>query len=128
MHSIDRDAKGRFVPVIRPKSWNSSSVKRSRERSDRIASARMERGKRLATAQWLHDLDRPGIAELEATGIPWAAVQRWIEELEPRDASTARMVATQVLHVLADETTSWREKNEARNELYRRLIAAGIME
>ena len=43
MHSIIRDARGKLVPVVRPKRWNASSVKRSRERSDRIASARIER-------------------------------------------------------------------------------------
>ena len=31
----------------------------------------------------MKELDRRGIAALEATGIPWAAVQRWLDELEP---------------------------------------------
>ena len=43
MHSIIRDARGKFVPVVRPKRWKASSVERSRERSDRIATARKER-------------------------------------------------------------------------------------
>ena len=43
MHSLTRDARGKFVPVVRPKRWNASSVVRSRERSDRIATARVER-------------------------------------------------------------------------------------
>ena len=52
MHSITRDARGRLVPVVRPKRWNAASVNRSRDRSDRIATARTERKKRLTTTQW----------------------------------------------------------------------------
>ena len=74
LHSIGRDARGKLVPVVQPKRWKASSVKRSRARSDRIASARIEAKKRLATAQWLQELDRRAVAELESTGIPWAAV------------------------------------------------------
>ena len=70
MHSITRDGRGKFVPVVRPKRWNASSVVRSRERSDRIATARMERKKRLATTQLLEELDRRAIAELEANRHP----------------------------------------------------------
>ena len=83
MHSIVRDDNGRLVPVVRPKSWLAASVKRSRDRTDRIARARKQRKARLATAQWSNALDRRGIAELEATGIPWAAVQRWLDEVRP---------------------------------------------
>ena len=46
MYSITHNAGSRFVPVVRPKSWKASSVVRSRERSDRIATARMERKRR----------------------------------------------------------------------------------
>ena len=53
MHSIDRDARGRLVPLVRPKHWNAASVNRSRERSDRIARTRKQRKERLATTQWM---------------------------------------------------------------------------
>ena len=128
MHSIIRDERGRLVPVVRPKSWLAASVKQSRDRTDRIARARKHRKAWLATTKWLHDLDRRGIAELEATGIPWAAVQRWLDELEPREAFVARLVVEQVLQTLADDAAPQGKRIEARNELYRRLIAAGIVD
>ena len=128
MQSIIRDEHGRFVPVVRPKRWQAASVMRSRERSDRIARARKQRKAWLATTKWLHDLDRRGIAELEATGIPWAAVERWLDELEPREAFIARTVVQQVLQTLADDKAPLQQRIEARNELYRRLIAAGILD
>jgi len=128
MHSIVRDKNGRFVPVVRPKLWQSASVKRSRERTERIAHARKQQKAWCATTQWLEELDRRGIAALEATGIPWEAVQRWIDELEPREAFVARTVVKQVLQTLADDKAPPRERSEARNELYRRMIAAGIVE
>ena len=128
MHSIIRDEHGRLVPVVRPKRWQAASVKRSRDRTDRIARARKQRKAWLATTQWMSELDRRGIAALEATGIPWAAVQRWLDELEPREAFVARMVVKQVLQTLADDKAPLRERFEARNELYRRLIAAGIVD
>ena len=83
MHSIIRDDHGRFVPVVRPKRWHAASVKSSRDRSDRIARARKQRKTWLATTQWMNELDRRAIAELEATGIPWAAVERWLDALDP---------------------------------------------
>ena len=128
MHSITRDARGRFVPVVRPKSWNASSVVRSRERSDRIATARMERKKTLATTQWLQGVDLRAIAELEATGIPWAAVQRWLDEVHPKEAFVSRMFVKQILLVLSDDQAAPRERFEARRELYQRLIAAGVVD
>ena len=72
MHSIIRDDRGRLVPVVRPKRWQAASVRRSRDRTDSIMRARKQRKARLATTQWMNELDRRGIAELEATGIPWA--------------------------------------------------------
>ena len=128
MHPIVRDKNGRFVPVVRPKLWQSASVKRSRERTERIAHARKQQKAWCATTQWLEELDRRGIAALEAAGIPWEAVQRWIDELEPREAFVARTVVKQVLQTLADDKAPPRERSEARNELYRRMIAAGIVE
>ena len=128
MHSIDRDARGKLVPVVEPKRWNASSVKRSRERSDRIASARIEAKKRLSTAQWLHDLDSRAIAVLEATGIPWAAVQRWLDEVHPSEAFMSRMFLKQILLVLSDDQAAPRERFEARRELYQRLISARIVD
>ena len=128
MHSIIRDEHGRFVPVVRPKHWQAASVKRSRDRTDRIARARKQTKAWLATTQWMNELDRRGIAELEATGIPWAAVERWLDALDPREAFAARMVVKQVLQTLADDKAPLRERLEARNELYRRLIAAGVVD
>ena len=81
MHSIIRDDHGRLVPVVRPKRWLAASVKRSRDRTDRIMRSRKQRKARLATTQWVGELDRRGICELEATGIPWrplnAGSTRW---------------------------------------------------
>jgi hypothetical protein len=128
MHPIDRDARGKLAPVVQPKRWNASSVKRSRERSARIAIARIEAKKRLATAQWLHDLDRRGICELEATGIPWFAVERWLDTMDQRETFAARMVVKQVLQTLADDSSRPAERFEARRELYQRLISSGVID
>ena len=128
MHSIMRDENGRLVPVVRPKQWQPTSVKRSRERTDQIALARKRRKAWQATTQWLQELDRQGIAALEATGIEWSSVERWIDGLEPREAFVARTVVRQVLRTFADDVAPLRERFEARNELYRRMIAAGIVE
>jgi hypothetical protein len=128
MPPIIRDEHGRFVPVVRPKRWQAASVGRSRERSERIAQARDVRKRRLATTRWLHDLDRRGIAALEASGIPWASVERWLDDLASREAFVARRIVTWTLQTMADDATPSRERFEARNELYRRLIAAGILD
>jgi hypothetical protein len=84
VHSIIRDENGRFVPVVRPKQWQATSVKRSRERTDRIATARKRRKAWQATTEWMGELDRRGIAALEATGIDWSSVERWLEALDPQ--------------------------------------------
>ena len=128
MHSIIRDEHGRLVPVVRPKSWLAASVKRSRDRTDRVARARKQREARLATAQWAGELDARGIAELEAAGIPWAAVQYWLGALNPRELFAARMFVEQVLYTLADGTMRPAERREATRQLYTRLIAAGIVD
>ena len=128
MRTILRDENGRLVPVVQPKRWQTASVKQSRERTDRIAAARKRRKAWLATTQWMRELDRRGIAALEASGIPWTAVQRWLDELEPSEAFVARRLVKQVLQTLADDKGPLRERFEARNELYRRMIAAGIVE
>jgi hypothetical protein len=125
MRSIERDERGRLVPLVRPKHWNAASVNRSRDRSDRLARARVERKKRLTTTQFIGELEHRDVAALEAFGIPWAAVQRWLDEVEPREAFVARLVVKLVLEILADHEAPLREKFEACNELYRRLIAAG---
>src|SRR5688572_29317604 len=127
MNSIFRDEHGRFVPVVRPKLWQASSVSRSRDRTDRVERARKQGKARLATTQWMSELDRRGIHELEATGIDWCSVERWLDALDPREAFVARRLVKQVLHALADGEVPLRERLEARNELYRRLIAAGIV-
>ena len=128
MNSIIRDEHGRFIPVVRPKLWQAASVRRSRDRTDRIERARKQRTARLATTQWMSELDRRGIYELEATGIDWCSVEHWLDAVDPREAFVARRLVKQVLHVLADGEVPLRERLEARNELYRRLIAAGIVD
>ena len=62
------------------------------------------------------------------TGIPWAAVQRWLDEVRPSEAFTTRLFLKQVLLLLSDDEASPRDRFEAERELYRRLIAAGIVE
>ena len=126
--SITRDENGRFVPVVRPKLWQADAVKRSRDRTDRIARARKRRKTWRATTQWINELDRRAIAELEATNIPWAAVQCWLDGLDPRELFAARRLVEHVLEVLAGGEAPQRERFEARNELYKRLIAADIMD
>ena len=129
MHSIIRDDRGRLVPVVRPKLWQAASVKRSRDRTDRIMRARKQRKARLATTQWMNELDRRGIAELEATGIPWAAVERWLDALDPREAFVSSDVREAGLAGAGGRSRRDRaERFEARRELYRRLIAAGIVD
>ena len=128
MHSFIRDNHGRLVPVVRPKFWQAASVKRSRDRADCIARARKQRKTWLATTQWMNEVDRRAIAELEATGIAWRSVERWLDALDPRAAFAARMVVKQVLQTLGDDKARPAERFEARRELYRRLIAAGIVD
>ena len=128
MHSIIRDDHGRLVPVVRPKSWLAASVKRSRDRTDRIMRSRKRREARLARTQWVGELDRQGIRELEATGIAWGSVEHWLDALDPREAFVARRFVKYVLQTLADDKARPAERFEARRELYRRLIAAGIVD
>ena len=128
MRTILRDENGRLVPVVRPKQWKPTSVKRSRERTDRIALARKRRKTWQATTQWMSELDRRGIAALEATDIPWAAVQRWLDELEPREAFVGRRFVKHVLQTLADDKAPLRERFAARNQLYAGMIAAGVID
>ena len=128
MHSIIRDEHGRLVPVVRPKRWLAASVKRSRDRADRIMRSRTQRKARLERTQWVGDLDRRGICELEATGIEWRSVERWLDALDPREAFVSRMFVKHVLQTLADDKARPAERFEARRELYRRLIAAGIVD
>ena len=128
MHSIERDTRGRLVPLVRPKRWTAASVNRSRDRTERIAQTRKQRKGRLATSQWMNALNRRGIAELEATDIGWAAVEQWLEALAPREVFVSRLFVKQVLDTLADDKAPLRDRLEVRNELYRRLIAAGIVD
>jgi hypothetical protein len=125
---IIRDERGRFVPVVQPKLWRTSSVQRSRDRTDRIGRARRQLKAKLATTQWISELDRRGIYELEACGIEWLAVETWLDALNPQEASAARRFVKNVLQVLADHDAPPGAKNEVYNELYRRLIAAGIVD
>ena len=126
--SVIRDEHGRLVPVVRPKFWQAASVKRSRARSDCIARVRKQRKTWLATTQWMNELDRRAIAELEATGIPWATVLRWLDEVHPSEAFASRMFLKQILLVLSDDQAAPRERFEARRELSRRLVAARVVD
>ena len=112
MHSIIWDERGRLVPLVRPKHWLAASVKRSCDRTDRIMRSRKQRKARLATTQWMNEVDRRGIAELEATGIAWAAVRRWLNEVRPAETFMSRLFLKQVLLVLSDDQLSPRERFE----------------
>jgi len=126
--SIIRDDHGRLVPVVRPKFWRAASVKRSCDRTDRIARARKQRKAWVATTQWISEVDRQAIAVLEESGITWAAIQSWLDALDPREAFMSRLFLKQILLVLSDDQAAPRERFEARRELYRRLIAARIVD
>jgi len=128
MPPIIRDERGRFVPVVRPKLWQAASVTRSRDRTDRIGHARKQSKARLATTQWISELDRRGIYCLEANGIEWRSVELWLEAMDPSESYVARRFVKHVLQVLADDEAPPRELIEVYNELYRRLIAAGIVD
>lgn len=128
MTSIVRDKSGRYVPLVRPKQWNEQAVKRSRDRTERIAQAKNQRKAWLTTTEWINSIDHRAIAGLEAQGIPWAAVQCWLDEAPPADAFAGRMLLKQVLAVLVDNQALPKERTEVSRELYRRLIAAGILE
>jgi hypothetical protein len=126
--SIMRDEHGRFVQVVRPKLWQAASVKRSRDRTDHIGRARKQRKAKLATTQWMSNLEAKGICELEATGIEWRSVERWLDALDPREAFVARRLVQQALQALVDDGLPQRQRFELRDELYRRMIAAGIVD
>jgi hypothetical protein len=128
VHSIIRDDRGRLVPVVRPRGWQLSAIRRSRERTDSIMRSRKQRKAWSATTQWMNELDARAIAELESTGIPWAAVQRWLDEVHPNEAFVSRMFVKQILLVLSDDQAAPRERFEARRELYQRLITAGVVD
>ena len=128
MTSIVRDSFGRYVPLVQPKKWNEGSIRRSRDRTERIARAKAQHKASLTTAEWMSSLDGRAIARLEADGIPWVAVQRRLDEIHPGEVFTSRMFLKQVLLVLADDQVSPRERFEVRRALYKRLIAAGVVD
>jgi len=101
-------------------------VKRSRDRTDRITLSRKKRKVKLARTVWEEELDRRAIFELEANGIQWSFVERWLDAQDPSQSYLARRFVKHVLQVLADDEAPPREQNEVHNELYRRLISAGI--
>jgi hypothetical protein len=76
----------------------------------------------------MNELDPRGICDLEANGIEWRSVEVWLDALDPSDGYVARRFVKQVLQVLADDEAPARERIEVYNELYRRLIAAGIVD
>ncbi|UGX91730.1 hypothetical protein G6321_00039205 [Bradyrhizobium barranii subsp. barranii] len=128
MPPIIRDERGRFVPVVRPKLWQTSTVRRSRDRTDQIGHARKQSKARLATTLWLSVLGRRGIIELEAYGIEWFAVETWLDALNPQESNAARRFVKGVLDALADPAMPPRARDAAYNELYQRLIGAGIVD
>ena len=128
MTSIIRDRFGRYVPLVQPKKWSEGAIRRSRDRTDRISQAKAQHKARLTTTEWMNSLDSHAVANLEADGIPWAAVQRWLDESHPSAGFASRMFIKQVLLVLRDPQASSRERFEIRRELYRRLIAAQILD
>jgi hypothetical protein len=113
---------------VRPKVWQAASVMRSQEQTDSIERARKQSKARLATTLWMNELGRRGICCLEANGIEWRSVEVWLDALDPHEAYAARRFVRQVLQVLADDAAPLRERFEVHNELYRRLIAAGILD
>src|SRR6478609_5472617 len=90
--SVIRDKSGRYVPLVRPKQWKDGSIRRSRDRTERIARAKTQQKAWLTTTEWISSVDDRTIAALEAEGIPWSAVLRWLDEVNPREAFTARML------------------------------------
>ena len=76
MPAIIRDEHGRFVPVVRPKLWQAASVTRSRDRTDRIGHARKQSKARLATTQWISELDRQGFIAWKRTASSGAQLKR----------------------------------------------------
>jgi hypothetical protein len=65
---------------------------------------------------------------LEANGIEWSSVAAWLDALNPSESYIARRFVKHVLQVLGDDEAPPRERIDVYNELYRRLIAAGIMD
>ena len=70
----------------------------------------------------------PGHCRAGATGIPWSAVEGWLDALDPGEVFAARLALKQVLRALGDSEATRAERFEARRELYSRLIAAGIID
>src|SRR5688500_265097 len=128
MRSIIRDERGRFIPVVQPKLWLADSVQRSRDRTDHIMRSRKQRKATRASTEWGGDVGRRGVCQLEATGIEWRCIVQWRDELDPGGAFAARMFVKQVWQALGDDEASRAERSEVRRELYRRLIAAGIID
>ena len=56
------------------------------------------------------------------------SLEHWLDALDPREAFVARRFVKYVLQTLADDKARPAERFEARRELYRRLIAAGIVD
>ena len=79
MHSIIRDDRGRLVPVVRPRGWQASAVRRSRERTDSIMRSRKQRKAWSATTQWMKELDRSGHCRTGGDRHRVGAVQRWLD-------------------------------------------------
>ena len=57
-----------------------------------------------------------------------STIEHWLDALDPRETFVARMIVKQVLQTLADDKARPAERFEARRELYRRLIAAGVVD
>ena len=91
--------------------------------------ARKQRKARLATDAMGERAGSPGHSpSWKRPASRGRSVERWLDALDPREAFAARMFVKQVLQTLADDKARPAERFEARRELYRRLIAAGIVD
>ena len=95
---------GRLVPVVRPKRWKASSVKRSRERTDRIATARKRAEEEagddaVAAASWIAGA-LPSWRRPASRGQPSSAGST---RSILREAFMSRMFVKQVLQTLSDD-------------------------
>ena len=65
----------------------------------------------------MSELDRRGIAALEATGIPWAAVQRWLDEVESREAFVNYTMPLGLHHLIGGDHYAVMPENDDQRRL-----------
>ena len=104
MHSIIRDDRGRLVPVVRPKRWQAASVKRSRDRSDRIATrAETAEGDGWRRRSGCRRAGSPGHCRAGGDRHPVGGRPALARRGRPARGFRGRMFVKQVLQVLADD-------------------------